>query len=211
MLIDACTPVAAPPTTTRQNHGVSLLAAGVSTMNPPYLGRVPSANQVAAALREHLPGVEGGRLHRLLYYCQGHHLALFGQPAFDEPITAGPDGPEIADLNDDHARHVPGAVRDSVHSVAVMVASRYGGLTDNDLGRLSRAENPWARTQPGRPISHDEMAAFFRGPGAQEGAERFTPDYLAAVAEEVRQARTRTGKPLNPNTFLAEAAGRDRH
>src|SRR5688572_7307429 len=76
-----------------------------------YRGRVPaSANQVAAALREHLPGVEGPRLHRLLYYVQGHHLALHGRPAFTDDIAAGVNGPEVRGLNP--GAYQPGSVGD---------------------------------------------------------------------------------------------------
>jgi uncharacterized phage-associated protein len=41
-----------------------------------------SARDVAAALRERLPALGKVKLHKLLYYCQGHHLATFGVPLF---------------------------------------------------------------------------------------------------------------------------------
>ncbi|MGQ0776145.1 MAG: hypothetical protein ACT4NY_17255 [Pseudonocardiales bacterium] len=39
-----------------------------------------SAHDVAAVLRDRLPGLGAKKLHKLLYYCQGHHLATFGEP-----------------------------------------------------------------------------------------------------------------------------------
>jgi hypothetical protein len=37
---------------------------------------VVSAHDVAAALRARLPDLPTKKLHKLLYYCQGHHLAF---------------------------------------------------------------------------------------------------------------------------------------
>ncbi|MBO0869079.1 MAG: hypothetical protein J2P15_10980 [Micromonosporaceae bacterium] len=47
-----------------------------------------SARDVAAAIRRRLPGVPTKKLHKLLYYCQGHHLAHFGVPLFAESVVA---------------------------------------------------------------------------------------------------------------------------
>jgi uncharacterized phage-associated protein len=47
-----------------------------------------SARDVAAAIRERLPRVPTKKLHKLLYYCQGHHLAHFGKPLFSDTISA---------------------------------------------------------------------------------------------------------------------------
>lgn len=50
-----------------------------------------SAHDVAAVLRERLPDIKVKKLHKLLYYCQGHHLAQFDKPLFSEPILLGAD------------------------------------------------------------------------------------------------------------------------
>jgi uncharacterized phage-associated protein len=47
-----------------------------------------SAHHVAAVLRERQPGVPTKKLHKLLYYCQGHHLAAFGEPLFTDTVSA---------------------------------------------------------------------------------------------------------------------------
>ena len=52
-----------------------------------------SAHSVAVELRHRLPGVGVKKLHKLLYYCQGHHLATFGLPLFSESISAWDMGP----------------------------------------------------------------------------------------------------------------------
>lgn len=179
-----------------------------------YVGRVPvPANQVAAALREHLPGVAGPKLHRLLYYIQGHHLALFGRPAFDQPILAGPDGPHLAGLTglDRPGRPLP----ESQANVALMVATRYGGLTAADLDRLTRSEPPWQATTPNAEITPERLRGFFAGPGAQEHADQYPPHVVSRLREGVRRARAaaRNQPPTPPLTaaeLIAKVAGRDR-
>lgn len=57
-----------------------------------------SARDVAAALRERLPGLPAKKQHKLLYYCQGHHLVATGEPLFTETISAWDMGPVVGTL-----------------------------------------------------------------------------------------------------------------
>lgn len=57
-----------------------------------------SAHDVAAELRKRLPDAGVKKIHKLLYYCQGHHLAHFGVPLFREQIAAWDRGPVVVDL-----------------------------------------------------------------------------------------------------------------
>jgi uncharacterized phage-associated protein len=57
-----------------------------------------SAHDVAAVLRDRLPGLPVKKLHKLLYYCQGHHLAAFDEPLFAETISAWDMGPVVGSL-----------------------------------------------------------------------------------------------------------------
>lgn len=155
----------------------------------------PTANQLAAALREHIYGpIEGSKLHRLLYYIQGHHLALFGRPAFAEAIIAGPDGPEVEGFTD--GADVEGEIGQGPLNVALLVATRYGQLTPADLDRLTKAEPPWRDADPGAEISHEALTAFFRGEGAQRSNHPLlqpNPERRAEVRAEV--ARLQAGAP----------------
>ena len=56
------------------------------------------ASGVAAELRRRLPGIAAPTLHHFLYYCQGHHLATFGEPLFSETISAWDMGPVVGTL-----------------------------------------------------------------------------------------------------------------
>lgn len=154
---------------------------------------VYTANELAAFLRFELPDVGGPKLHRLLYYVQGHRLAYSGRPAFTEAIVAGPDGPEVAGFDDDHREHVRGVLDDEVLSIAYMeVVGRYGRLSTADLNRLSMAETPWRDASPGAVIGHDALAAFFAGDGAREQPEGIpapTEDELVQLRANARRLR----------------------
>src|SRR5579859_3107573 len=65
----------------------------------PYPPDMPvSAHDVAAVLRKRLPGVGIKKLHNLLYYCQGHHLATLGEALFGETVSAWDMGPVVGTL-----------------------------------------------------------------------------------------------------------------
>jgi len=131
-----------------------------------------SVHDVAAALRAESPGLPIKKLHKLLYYCQGHHLAWFGEPLFTESIEAGDMGPVVAELwrAEKHAGPVPPRAElanEELNTVGY-VLSRYGNLTGRDLENLSHAEDPWRDAdQHRRPggavcIEHDALIEFFR-------------------------------------------------
>ena len=58
----------------------------------------PSAAAVAGEVRRRKPGIGKVKLHKLLYYVQGYHLAWEGCPAFTEDIEAWEMGPVVAGL-----------------------------------------------------------------------------------------------------------------
>src|SRR5262249_9440233 len=68
---------------------------------------VVSAHDVARELRQRLPHAGDVKIHKLLYYCQGWHLARYGDPLFNEPVEAWANGPVVADLWRDEKYHQP--------------------------------------------------------------------------------------------------------
>ncbi|HZM79893.1 MAG TPA: Panacea domain-containing protein [Candidatus Limnocylindrales bacterium] len=130
-----------------------------------------SVHDVAAALRERLPGLGKKQLHKLLYYCQGHHLASMGDVIFSEKIYAWDMGPVVASLwreeRDQAPRPRPHVLSEAALNTIGYVASRYGGLSGNDLERLTHNEEPWLaadrrRVQGGSDrIEHEWLRAFF--------------------------------------------------
>jgi uncharacterized phage-associated protein len=106
-----------------------------------------SAYDVAAVLRERIPGVPTKKLHKLLYYCQGHHLATFGTPLFSETISAWDMGPVVGTLwfRESQGGPVPprdGLTESQLNTIGYVI-SRYGALTGRDLENLTHSETPW--------------------------------------------------------------------
>ncbi len=141
---------------------------------PPYTRAVSlPARAVAAVVRERLPGVGAKKLHKLLYYCQGHHLAAFGRPLFEESVSAWDMGPVVGSLWFAEKQGLappdvplPPLGEAELNTVGY-VLSRYGRLSGRDLEVLSHAEDPWQRAdrsrRPGASarIEPEWMRAFF--------------------------------------------------
>jgi uncharacterized phage-associated protein len=147
-----------------------------------------SAHDVARELRQRLPQAGDVKIHKLVYYCQGWHVAWAGEPMFRESIEAWTNGPVVADLWHDEKRNrarPPAQQLDDSH-VAVIdyVVGRYGEYTGRDLVRKTHLEDPW------RDVSESDASFATESPEITLGALRawFEADeqYLAhrkAVAD----------------------------
>ena len=182
-----------PPTSCRVlSHTVRI----IEPMNgPPGLSRPATvvavtarAADVATQLRAMLPGAGTVKIHKLLYYVQGHHLAWHGTPAFSEPIEAWVNGPVVADLWRAERYEPPREKRSldpRILEVVFVVVSRYGHLTGRDLIKLTHNEDPWRElaesdddtTSPNTPIGTEALTAYFSDDNA------LTPAVRARVAE----------------------------
>ncbi|MGH8962179.1 MAG: Panacea domain-containing protein [Jatrophihabitantaceae bacterium] len=116
----------------------------------------PSAHDVAAEIRRQLPGVPVKKLHKLLYYCQGHHLAAFARPLFAERISAWDMGPVVGQLWWAEQQPTPGrsgadpALGEAELNTVGYVVGRYGRLSGLDLERLTHSEPPWSNADAER-------------------------------------------------------------
>lgn len=170
-----------------------------------------SAHDVAAELRRELPGIGVKKLHKMLYYAQGHHLAHSGQPLFSELISAWDMGPVVGTLwyaeKEGQAPPTNRPLNEAALNTVGYVVSRYGKLTGRDLENLSHSEAPWQRANEGREpggrvtIRTEWLEEYFRTGGAPavegddesapaptglrqilaEAAERETPGHLDSV------------------------------
>jgi uncharacterized phage-associated protein len=137
-----------------------------------------SAQDVAAELRLLLPGLPVKKLHKLLYYAQGHHLAHFGTPLFSEPVMAWDMGPVVANLwkaeQESRSLGAPLPLDEGQLNTVAYVVSRYGGLTGSDLERLTHAEQPWMTADASREpqgsvrIELDVIREFFVSAGGPD-------------------------------------------
>ncbi len=122
-------------------------------------------------LRERQPGLPTKKLHKLLYYCQGHHLAAMGTPLFEERISAWDMGPVVGELW--YSERTAGQVtatkelNEAELNTIGYVLSRYGALTGRDLENLTHTEQPWLladaarRPQESVPIELDWIRQYF--------------------------------------------------
>jgi uncharacterized phage-associated protein len=145
-----------------------------------------SAHDVAAALRDRLPGLGVKKLHKLLYYCQGHHLAVFDDPLFRETISAWDMGPVVGELWKHEQSRQASAPRTRLGEAELntieYVVSRYGALTGRDLEILTHGEDPWrladAHRVPGQSarIRTDWIRDYFRSSAMADDDAAFPVD-----------------------------------
>jgi uncharacterized phage-associated protein len=186
------------------------LALDDDLTRPTLSGMPVSAHDVAAALRARQPGLPVKKLHKLLYYCQGHHLAAFGEPLFSESVMAWDMGPVVGSLwfseRNGEAPPVPAeALTEAQLNTIGYVVSRYGALTGKDLENLTHSEPPWRTADSLRPagqsvrIEQDWMRAYFATDGSA-AADQEIPLDAAVVAEWLRDAEARRQGPARPDT-----------
>lgn len=149
-----------------------------------YAGDVSSsAAEIAAEIRRRNPGIGIKKLHKLLYYCQGHHLAGVGRPLFTETVSAWDMGPVVGQLwKAEKEGAAPAAETNRLGEAELntigYVLSRYGRLTAQDLEHLTHGEQPWLRADVGRPpggsakIRPEWMRDYFQAEeqGDEDGA-----------------------------------------
>ena len=166
----------------------------------PYAEPMPvSAHAIAAELRQRQPGMGFKKLHKLLYYAQGHHLAAFGKPLFRETVSAWDMGPVVGQLWGAEKYGEPVEVQPQLGEAELntigYVLNRYGGLTAKDLENLSHSEDPWLRAdrdrQPGGKarIELEWMQEFFAGQVDDEDDPQPDPADLARLVQDALQRR----------------------
>jgi uncharacterized phage-associated protein len=180
-----------------------------------------SAHDVAAELRSRLPDVGETKLHKLLYYCQGIHLAHTGQPLFDETISAWDRGPVVGTLWRQEAEEGKAAgdrmsLTGAELGTVCYVISTYGKLSGGDLSRLTHNEDPWKRGDAERKrgatssakIRIEWIREWFESAGREvdEDDDQLDPDlvrqWLAQVADE---PAPRPGRPATRESLEAWA------
>ena len=168
-----------------------------------------SAHDVAAVLRDRLPGLPKKKLHKLLYYCQGHHLATFDEPLFVETISAWDMGPVVGTLWYAEKRgEAPTSLREldeaQLNTIGY-VLSRYGALSGLDLEHLTHSEKPWQLANSGRVpgdsarIKLEWIKQYFQTSVSSEAEDEVLLD-SAVVTQWLQGADERRKGPPRPNS-----------
>jgi uncharacterized phage-associated protein len=130
----------------------------------PGVGARPAAavHDVAAAIVDQLGTMTAMKLEKLVYYCQGWHLARHGKPLFAEPIEAWREGPVVPALYREHRRQYEvvawpqgDAGRLSGDQLASVrwVTGEYGQFSATELSRMTHNELPWRMARGALPES----------------------------------------------------------
>jgi uncharacterized phage-associated protein len=157
-----------------------------------------SAHDVAAVIRARLPHIGDVKLQKLLYYCQGHHLAHFDEPLFGEPISAWDMGPVVVSVWRAGKGEAPPVVEvtdEGALNTIGYVISRYGDLTGRELALMSHGEDPWRRADAHRApggsarIEVGWIRDYFRQAKVddREDGSGFDPADVAALANVAAQ------------------------
>ena len=137
---------------------------------------------VAAYIMANLETATTMKLQKLLYYCQGWHLAWDGVLLFDAKIEAWANGPVVYEIYELHRGNYrltapwpalgdPEELsRDESESVDVVLGT-YGTWSGDQLSHKAHRERPWLVARGNlpstagsrRPISTDVMQDYFRG------------------------------------------------
>ncbi|MBV9160574.1 MAG: SocA family protein [Pseudonocardiales bacterium] len=168
-----------------------------------------SARDVAAVLRDRLPGLPTKKLHKLLYYCQGHHLAAFDEPLFSETISAWDMGPVVGNLwyaeKQGDVPRVHREMNEAQLNTVGYVLSRYGALTGQDLENLTHSEEPWQLADSGRRpgesahIKPEWIKQYFRTSGSADDEKDDVLLDSASVMQWLQGAEKRREDPVRPD------------
>jgi uncharacterized phage-associated protein len=199
----------------RRHHLRLIPTQDADDLQRSYGDAMTSAADIAAAIRRNLPGIGRNRLHKILYLAQGHHLAWFGHPLFDEAVMAWDNGPVVSTLWNDE-QHQP-VLRQSTCdldnaqiSTVGYVCSRYGGLSRVDLETLTKAQPPYIVASEGRRpqeavrIDSAVMAAYFQTVDVDDDEPVIDAGWLRGVLDQAAARREEPAEPDDVDRILAK-------
>lgn len=139
-----------------------------------------NVNDVAAAVVDDLGKCTTLKLQKLLYYCQGWHLAWDGEPLFRAHIEAWANGPVVPAIYRLHRNKFsvqarwpedgnPDNLTESQRESIDVVLDTYRDLNGEQLAFMTHRERPWLEARGELPIgeaskrrvSTDVMQDFF--------------------------------------------------
>jgi uncharacterized phage-associated protein len=114
------------------------------------------------------------KLQKLLYYAQGFHLALYGQPLFTEAIEAWTHGPVVPEVYHAYKNYSSNAIPipddidfsqydEQTRELLDEVYRVYGQFSAWKLRNMTHDEEPWKDAYAGNMIiSNEELKQYFK-------------------------------------------------
>ena len=113
------------------------------------------------------------KLQKLVYYCQGFHLAAFNEPLFNEKIYAWAHGPVVRSLwhkykdKGSSSLEVPPRSCKSYFSkkqqkLMQEVYDFFGQYSAWKLRNMTHSEPPWKKTSKDEVITHVHLKKYFK-------------------------------------------------
>jgi uncharacterized phage-associated protein len=113
------------------------------------------------------------KLQKLLYYCQGFHLAMFEKtPLFGEKIFAWQYGPVVKEVYHNYKENgSTGIILENKVDTGIVTKKQlklikevykvYGQYSALRLMDMTHKEAPWQKTEIGEEITHKKMYEYF--------------------------------------------------
>ena len=112
------------------------------------------------------------KLQKLVYFCQGYSLALYGKPLFPEPIEAWTHGPVCPKLYHLLKGYGPLPITASIDPERIilnghekqlieMVYDSYGQYSASHLRKITHEEGPWKTAWVGVAIPQETILEYF--------------------------------------------------
>ncbi|BBM89212.1 hypothetical protein COTS27_00907 [Spirochaetota bacterium] len=120
--------------------------------------------------------IDNLKLQRLLYYCQGYHLAVFDKRLFDDPIIATERGPIIKSIYNHYKAYNDKSINNSRRTsrgmdkqidlyaqyLVMTVFEKLGPYDNWQLSSMVHEEIPFLMTEQDKEISLALMQIFFK-------------------------------------------------
>lgn len=108
------------------------------------------------------------KLQKLVYYAQGLHLALFGEPIFKEKVIAWNYGPVVPELYGAYKEHGSGGIScnnnfdpksidKKIRDFLKEVYTAFGQFSAVRLMELTHTDQCWKEAHPNKTITHKSM------------------------------------------------------